>query len=103
MKSGTQLILTSVPGCRKQGLARKLMDMLEEITEKVHAGYFVDLFVRVSNTAAIQMYKKVSACIATILWRLKKVQLGANPWGAAVWVHRVSAGPGVLQWKGGRL
>ena len=66
--SGTQLIPTSVPGCRKQGLARKLMDMLEDITEKVHAGYFVDLFVRVSNTAAIQMYKKVSARIATILW-----------------------------------
>ena len=36
------------------------MDLLEEVTEKVHDGYFVDLFVRVSNTSAITMYKKVS-------------------------------------------
>lgn len=35
------------------------MDFLENITEKVHQGYFVDLFVRVSNAAAIHMYKKV--------------------------------------------
>ena len=36
------------------------MDLLEEVTEKVHDGYFVDLFVRVSNISAITMYKKVS-------------------------------------------
>ena len=39
------------------------MDLLEEVTEKVHDGYFVDLFVRVSNTSAITMYKKV-CCIS---------------------------------------
>lgn len=44
---------------RKLGLARQLMDMLEDVTEKVHDGFFVDLFVRVSNKAAIQMYNKV--------------------------------------------
>ena len=33
---------------------------LEETTEKIHDAFFVDLFVRVSNAAAIQMYKKVS-------------------------------------------
>ena len=44
---------------RKQGLARQLMNGLEETTEKIHDAYFVDLFVRISNAAAIQMYKKV--------------------------------------------
>jgi N-terminal acetyltransferase B complex catalytic subunit len=38
-----------VPLRRKQGLARRLMWILEEVTEKVHDAYFVDLFVRVSN------------------------------------------------------
>lgn len=37
------------------------MNDLEDITEKVHKAYFVDLFVRVSNATAIQMYNKVSA------------------------------------------
>ena len=45
--------------CRKQGLAQCLMDILEEVTESVHRGYFVDLFVRASNAAAIAMYHKV--------------------------------------------
>lgn len=36
------------------------MDDLELTTEKIHNAYFVDLFVRVSNTSAIQMYKHVS-------------------------------------------
>lgn len=35
------------------------MDLLEEVTYKIHNGYFVDLFVRISNSAAIQMYKRV--------------------------------------------
>ena len=37
------------------------MDDLEDITEKVHKAYFVDLFVRVSNASAIRMYNKVSS------------------------------------------
>ena len=45
---------------RRQRLAKKLMDDLEDITEKVHKAYFVDLFVRVSNASAIRMYNKVS-------------------------------------------
>lgn len=47
---------------RRQRLAQKLMNDLEDITEKVHKAYFVDLFVRVSNASAIQMYNKVSHC-----------------------------------------
>lgn len=33
------------------------MDYLEEVTIKRHNGYFVDLFVKPSNTIAINMYK----------------------------------------------
>ena len=47
---------------RRQRLAQKLMNDLEDITETVHKAYFVDLFVRVSNASAIQMYNKVRHC-----------------------------------------
>jgi len=46
------------PDYRRLGLADGLMHGLEEISEKTHNGFFVDLFVRVSNTVAINMYKK---------------------------------------------
>jgi len=36
------------------------MNVLEDITTRMHDGYFVDLFVRASNKTAIQMYTKVS-------------------------------------------
>ena len=39
------------------------MNDLEDITEEVHKAYFVDLFVRVTNATAIQMYNKVSHCL----------------------------------------
>uniref|UniRef100_A0A061RAN0 N-terminal acetyltransferase B complex catalytic subunit n=1 Tax=Tetraselmis sp. GSL018 TaxID=582737 RepID=A0A061RAN0_9CHLO len=50
--------VTVEPDSRRQGLAKKLMQLLEEVTEEVHDGYFVDLFVRVSNNLAISMYEK---------------------------------------------
>ncbi|KAK9806271.1 hypothetical protein WJX72_007971 [[Myrmecia] bisecta] len=50
--------VTVAPDFRRQGLAEKLMKILEDTTEKMHSGYFVDLFVRVSNATAINMYKK---------------------------------------------
>ncbi|EIE19634.1 catalytic subunit of N-acetyltransferase [Coccomyxa subellipsoidea C-169] len=50
--------LTVAPDFRRQGLARNLMDLLESVTHKVHNGYFVDLFVRQSNSNAIGMYTK---------------------------------------------
>eukprot|EP00850_Spirogloea_muscicola_P013703 SM000094S24720 [mRNA] locus=s94:398934:400623:+ [translate_table: standard] len=50
--------VTVAPEFRRQQLARKLMAILEEITEKTYSAYFVDLFVRVSNVKAIEMYKK---------------------------------------------
>ncbi|KAI2808728.1 hypothetical protein RDWZM_005934 [Blomia tropicalis] len=50
--------LTVAPQYRRLNLAGKLMNGLEIISEKKQA-YFVDLFVRISNTVAIQMYNKL--------------------------------------------
>lgn len=47
---------------RRQRLAAKLMNCLEDITTRMHDGYYVDLFVRASNKTAIQMYTKVRIC-----------------------------------------
>lgn len=50
--------VTVAPQFRKQGLARALMNFLEDVTINIHNGYFVDLFVRSSNKVAIEMYRK---------------------------------------------
>ncbi|CAG0901671.1 unnamed protein product [Darwinula stevensoni] len=50
--------LSIAPEHRRLGLAARLMANLEEISEKKRA-YFVDLFVRVSNQVAINMYKRL--------------------------------------------
>ncbi|KAI8799514.1 acyl-CoA N-acyltransferase [Cladochytrium replicatum] len=50
--------LTVAPEFRRMGLAEHLMGMLEEVSEKIYDTYFVDLFVRVSNVVAIEMYRK---------------------------------------------
>lgn len=47
--------LTVAPEYRRLGLAASLMSVLEQISEKKRA-YFVDLFVRVSNVVATEMY-----------------------------------------------
>ena len=51
--------VTVAPQFRRQGLARSLMEYLEEVTVKRHNGFFVDLFVRPSNEVAINMYKNL--------------------------------------------
>eukprot|EP00892_Ulva_mutabilis_P006718 jgi/Ulvmu1/4418/UM002_0143.1 len=51
--------VTVAPQCRRMGLASKLMNVLEDTTEKMHDGYFVDLFVRKSNESAIALYKRL--------------------------------------------
>ena len=50
--------VTVAPEFRRLGLGRKLMSALEDVSEKVYNGYFVDLFVRASNEVAIGMYKR---------------------------------------------
>lgn len=54
--------LTVAPDFRRLGLAAKLMNTLEEISERKHC-FFVDLFVRVSNEVAIEMYKNLGYSI----------------------------------------
>uniref|UniRef100_M8C0F9 N-acetyltransferase 5-like protein n=1 Tax=Aegilops tauschii TaxID=37682 RepID=M8C0F9_AEGTA len=44
---------------RRQKLAKTLMHLLEEISDKMDKAYFVDLFVRASNMPAIRMYEKL--------------------------------------------
>lgn len=50
--------VTVAPTYRRLGLAKVLMDDLEKYSEEVYNAYFVDLFVRSSNTLAISMYEK---------------------------------------------
>jgi len=47
--------VTVAPEYRRLGVAKYLMQYLEEVSE-VYNGYFVDLFVRKSNKLAQQMY-----------------------------------------------
>ncbi|XP_076904224.1 N-terminal acetyltransferase B complex catalytic subunit NAA20-like [Bidens hawaiensis] len=55
--------VTVAPEFRRQQLAKKLMNLLEDISEKIDKAYFVDLFVRASNTPAIKMYEKLDYVI----------------------------------------
>jgi len=50
--------VTVSPEYRRLGLAQNLMDLFEDICEKTHNAFFVDLFVRESNKLAIGMYEK---------------------------------------------
>ena len=49
--------LTVSPLFRRLGIAEKLMQVLEDVSDRKNA-YFVDLFVRPSNALAVSMYKK---------------------------------------------
>ncbi|CAG8527626.1 15075_t:CDS:2 [Funneliformis caledonium] len=55
--------ITVSPEYRRLGLADGMMKLLEEVSEKIYNGYFVDLFVRKSNSVAIGMYKKFGYCV----------------------------------------
>jgi N-terminal acetyltransferase B complex catalytic subunit len=50
--------VTVAPEFRRIGMAEQLMQHLERVSTDIYNGYFVDLFVRVSNELAINMYKK---------------------------------------------
>ncbi|KAJ0113419.1 hypothetical protein Patl1_03371 [Pistacia atlantica] len=55
--------VTVAPEYRRQQLAKKLMNLLEDVSDKIDNAYFVDLFVRASNTPAIKMYEKLGYVI----------------------------------------
>lgn len=49
--------LTVSPTYRRLGIAGKLMDHLESVTQSIYPdAYFVDLYVRPTNKGAVQMY-----------------------------------------------
>eukprot|EP00918_Siedleckia_nematoides_P030398 GHVU01065770.1.p1 GENE.GHVU01065770.1~~GHVU01065770.1.p1 ORF type:complete len:206 (-),score=10.23 GHVU01065770.1:316-843(-) len=50
--------LSIAPDFRRMGLAQLLMDKLEEVSFDTHSGRFVDLYVRVSNVAAVTFYER---------------------------------------------
>ncbi|PPQ66650.1 hypothetical protein CVT26_009404 [Gymnopilus dilepis] len=51
--------ITVAPEYRRLSLARKMMSLLETVSEEVYQGYFVDLYVRCANVVAIEMYEKM--------------------------------------------
>ena len=55
--------VTVAPRYRNLGLATKLMNICEEVTNKRHNAWFVDLFVRSGNKVAIKMYEKLGYSI----------------------------------------
>lgn len=50
--------VTVAPEYRRLGLAQTLMTYFETLSVQQYNAYFVDLFVRASNTLAIDMYNK---------------------------------------------
>lgn len=49
--------LTVAPEYRRLSLARRMMALLEMVSDEIYKGFFVDLFVRCTNTVAIDMYE----------------------------------------------
>jgi N-terminal acetyltransferase B complex catalytic subunit len=49
--------VTVSPEYRRLGVATNLMAFLETVSQDIYNGFFVDLFVRVSNYLAQVMYK----------------------------------------------
>jgi len=49
--------ISVAPEFRRSGVANRLMEYIEEISTKVHDNYFVDLFVRPTNKAALSFYE----------------------------------------------
>jgi N-terminal acetyltransferase B complex catalytic subunit len=50
--------VTVAPEYRRLGLAQTLMDFFENVSILTYHAFFVDLFVRASNSLAIHMYQK---------------------------------------------
>jgi len=49
--------LSIAPEYRRLSLARKLMNTLEQVSDDSYRGFFVDLYVRCTNSIAIGMYE----------------------------------------------
>jgi len=51
--------ITVAPEYRRLSLARKMMSLLEMVSEEIYKGFFVDLYVRCANVIAIDMYERM--------------------------------------------
>ncbi|GAW03149.1 acyl- N-acyltransferase [Lentinula edodes] len=49
--------ITVAPEYRRLSLARKMMSLLELVSDETYRGFFVDLYVRCNNFVAIDMYE----------------------------------------------
>ncbi|CEL99543.1 unnamed protein product [Vitrella brassicaformis CCMP3155] len=58
--------LSIAPDFRKTGLAQRLMAYLEDVCDRIHGCFFMDLFVRPSNTVAVRFYRK----LGYVVWRV---------------------------------
>lgn len=62
--------LSVAPEMRRTGLAKRLMEeVLETVSEKVFGCYYVDLYVRRSNVAAIEFYRKLGYSVYRVVKR----------------------------------
>ncbi|KAJ7574677.1 N-acetyltransferase [Mycena floridula] len=49
--------ITVAPEYRRLSLGRKMMNLLEMVSDQTYKGFFVDLYVRCTNNVAIDMYE----------------------------------------------
>lgn len=49
--------LSVAPEYRRLGLAKRMMSLLELVSDDKYRGFFVDLYVRCNNNVAIDMYE----------------------------------------------
>jgi N-terminal acetyltransferase B complex catalytic subunit len=49
--------ITVAPEYRRLSLARKMMTLLELVSDEIYRGFFVDLYVRCNNIVAVEMYE----------------------------------------------
>jgi N-terminal acetyltransferase B complex catalytic subunit len=71
--------ITVAPEYRRLGLARKMMGLLELVSDEIYRGYFVDLYVRCTNTVAIEMYEGLGYSV----WRRVREYYGSLGLGKA--------------------
>ncbi|KAL7276960.1 N-alpha-acetyltransferase 20 [Rhizina undulata] len=68
--------VTVAPPYRRLSLAKTMMAELERVTTQVYNGYFVDLYVRISNDVAITMYERMGY---SVYRRVVEYYSGSSP------------------------
>jgi len=71
--------ITVAPEYRRLSLARKMMSLLELVSDQIYKGFFVDLYVRCTNTVAIEMYEGLGYSV----WRRVREYYGSLGLGKA--------------------